>query len=89
MKSVANKDFWDSYNALLKEIQKTANKAYGLFEENPSHPSLHFKKVNDNPLVYSVRISINYRALGVLASDTIVWFWVGNHDAYEATINSL
>ena len=89
MKSVTTKDFWKGYNALPKNIQQAAEKAYSLFVENSSHPSLQFKKVNDNPAVYSVRINIHYRALGVVEGNTIIWFWVGNHDSYEATINSL
>jgi len=41
------------------------------------HPSLHFKKVGP---YRSVRVGIAYRALGIEDRDTIVWFWIGNHD---------
>jgi hypothetical protein len=37
--------------------------------------------------IYSVRIGIHYRALGVREGDDIVWFWVGSHDEYERLIS--
>jgi hypothetical protein len=39
--------------------------------------------------VYSVRITLNYRAVGVLSGDEIVWFWVGKHDEYETLLRNL
>ncbi|MDR9418410.1 type II toxin-antitoxin system RelE/ParE family toxin [Gracilimonas sp.] len=79
--------FWKYYERLPENVKEKAKKAYQYFEENPAHPSLRFKKVNDDPKVYSVRISIEYRALGVLEGNEIIWFWVGSHDDYEELIN--
>jgi len=33
--------------------------------------------------VYSVRVSRNYRALGILEDGDIVWLWIGPHDEYD------
>jgi len=33
--------------------------------------------------MYSVRIGTGWRALGILESDSIVWFWIGSHNAYD------
>ena len=33
--------------------------------------------------IYSVRVDKGYRALGWLEGDTVIWFWIGNHHAYE------
>jgi len=33
--------------------------------------------------VYSVRISHDYRAVGILQDAGIVWFWIGNHQDYD------
>jgi len=52
------------------------------------HPGLRFKKVIDDPPTYSVRITQSYRALGVKDNNTIIWFWIGNHDEYEQLISS-
>lgn len=37
-------EFWKRYDALPAEIQEQADKQYTLFQTNPSHPSLHFKR---------------------------------------------
>ena len=44
---------------------------------------LRFKQVKPNAPVYSVRIGLNHRALGLLKDDTITWFWIGSHDEYD------
>ena len=45
-----SKSFRDSYDALSERIKKLADKNYDLLKDNPSHPSLHFKKVGQLPL---------------------------------------
>ena len=83
MKSRTTKRFWKLYQALPGEIQLAANKAYALWLENPAHPSLHFKRVDPEEPIYSIRITRQYRALGVLRDDVIVWFWIGKHGVYD------
>jgi len=41
-------DFWEHYNALPKEVRELADKNYGLLRSDPSHPSLHFKRLKDD-----------------------------------------
>lgn len=60
-----------------------------LFEQDPSHPSLRFKKVHPSRPIYSARVSQQYRALGVVADDEIIWFWIGSHDDYEKLLARL
>jgi len=50
---------------------------------NPDHPSLRFKRVDDEEPIYSARVSDDYRVLGVLEKDTMIWYWIGNHAEYE------
>jgi hypothetical protein len=64
-------------------VQAKAQSAYRLWSENPAHPSLRFKKVHATLPVYSVRIDLDWRAVGVLKGDTVVWFWIGSHSDYE------
>jgi hypothetical protein len=89
MESRATKDFWICFNELPKDIQKQAKKTFSIFKDNPTHPGLQFKKVNDEPAVYSVRISLSFRALATKQNDIIIWFWIGNHEAYEKYIRKL
>jgi mRNA-degrading endonuclease RelE of RelBE toxin-antitoxin system len=81
--------FRNAIAKLPKDIRRRAKDAYKLFDDDPNHPSLRFKKVHARESVYSARISLDYRALGVLDGDVIVWFWVGSHAEYEKLLQQL
>lgn len=74
MKSQTLDSFWDNYQLLTNKTRRTARKAYQLWKENPFHPSLHFKCINNEESIWSVRITRSYRAIGILDGDTITWF---------------
>jgi hypothetical protein len=78
--------FRTAFGALPKEIQAQARRAYRLFCADPGHPGLRFKKVEETENVYSVRIGLGYRALGVLDGSVIVWFWIGSHADYDRRV---
>jgi len=80
MKSKASSKFWKAYNGLPITIQSIAVKQYNLWLENPGHPSLQFKKVQN---FWSCRVTDSYRALAVIDGDTAIWFWIGSHAEYE------
>ncbi|MEK6409167.1 MAG: hypothetical protein AABN34_19760 [Acidobacteriota bacterium] len=83
MNSATLPSFWTAYRSLDERVRQTARKAYRLWAENPFHPSLHFKCVNREESIWSVRITRGYRAVGILEGDTVTWFWIGGHDDYE------
>jgi hypothetical protein len=83
MKSATLPSFWTAYAGLDDKIKGQARKAYRLWSESPFHPSLHFKCINQKNNLWSVRITLGYRAVGVLRNDTVTWFWIGDHDGYE------
>ena len=83
MKSATLPSFWEAYESLDPMIKRRARKAYRLWAQNPFHPSLHFKCINSEEDIWSVRITLGYRAIGVLDGDTVTWFWIGGHDEYE------
>ena len=72
--------FWNYYDALPADIQHKADKQYGLFAENPNHPSLRMKPVGP---FWAVRVSRGYRALARRKENDFFGFWIGSHDAYE------
>ena len=78
--------FRRAYGELPQHIQRRAREAYRLFTDNPSHPSLRFRQVHPARPIYSVRITLGYRALGVRDGDVIIWFWIGLHGEYERLI---
>ena len=64
-------------------IQRQADAAYEMWKLNPHHPSLQFKRVDAQAPIYSVRVGRGYRALGWREGDTVIWFWIGDHDEYD------
>lgn len=89
MISRATPRFWAAYGDLPPEIRILAQKAYRLFQQNPGHPSLHFKKIHDREPIYSARMSLGYRAVGLLEGDEITWFWIGSHAEYDRLLDKL
>ena len=89
MKSRATPRFWDAYHELPLEIRELARKAYVLFANNPRHLSLHFKKVHRHEFIYSVRVGLGYRAVGLLENNEITWFWIGSHSQYDRLLANL
>jgi mRNA-degrading endonuclease RelE of RelBE toxin-antitoxin system len=83
MKSAVLPSFWKAYEKLDQEVKQRAQKAFRLWTENPFHPSLHFKCINVSENIWSVRITLNYRAIGIWEEDTVTWFWIGSHDDYQ------
>lgn len=83
MKSATLLSFWESYKLLDSQTKQRTRKTYYLWRDNPFHPSLHFKCINREENIWSVRISLNYRAVGILEKDTVTWFWIGSHTKYE------
>jgi len=83
MRSATLPSFWSAYKPLSDEIKREARKAYRLWEQNPFHPSLRFKCINREENIWSVRITLRCRAVGILDGDLVTWFWIGGHDEYE------
>jgi hypothetical protein len=61
-------------------VRQVADQNYELLKVDPSHPSLHFKKVGE---YWSVRAGKGYRALGVETEKGISWVWIGTHAEYD------
>jgi hypothetical protein len=86
IESRTTRRFREVYANLPEEIQRQTRQAYLLFREDPRHPSLRFKKVDEESNTFSVRVGLGYRALGVMEGSTIVWFWIGSHADYDRLI---
>jgi len=69
VRSRATPRFWAAYEELPPEIRGLARKAYRLFRENARHPNHDFKKVHDRDPIYSVRVTLGYRAVGLLEDE--------------------
>jgi len=85
----ANADFWDDYQKLTAEIRARADKQFALLKTNPQHPSLQFKKIGerDGQEIWSARVTLKYRALAVKLAGEYLWFWIGEHNVYDAFLS--
>ncbi|MDQ2084290.1 hypothetical protein RA307_29225 [Xanthobacteraceae bacterium Astr-EGSB] len=88
MNSRATPDFWACFRELPDHVQARAQSAYALWTANPHHPSLQFKEIPAaGEGVWSVRVGIGWRALGVRRGDEMIWFWIGSHADYDKLIS--
>ena len=89
MEHRATANFWHHYNALARDLRSRAEKQFQLLKANPQHPSLQFKKVGERNgrEIWSARVTLNYRALAIRRDDGYLWFWIGDHESYEALIS--
>jgi hypothetical protein len=83
MQSRVVASFWNGYNRLPVAVQKLAMKQYKLWLDDPHHPSVRFKKVG---VYWSARITDDYRALGIMDENTVIWFFLGTHVEYNQVL---
>ncbi len=89
MKSSVTKAFRKQLSQLPVSVQEQAAKAYALWRSDPYHNSLQFKLVCQRQPIYSARVGLNYRSLGLLEEDHIYWFWIGIHTEYDQLLQRL
>lgn len=89
MSSRTTEAFRAAFNSLPPDIQERAREAFDRFEEDPQHPSLQFKKVHSSRPIYSVRVTLSYRALAIQSNEHWLWFWIGSHSAYDDLLKRL
>jgi len=75
--------YWVAYAALPEDVRRVAEKNFALLKADPSHPSLHFKKIGK---FWSARVGLQYRALAVAGDGGYIWVWIGDHETYSRLI---
>ena len=78
--------FWKYLEKLPEPVRMVSKKNFALLKANPSHSSLHFKKVGK---FWSVRAGINHRALAVKDGEDFIWVWIGTHDEYKRILKKM
>ena len=89
MTSHLTEDFVAHFRRLPRRIQELARKNYRLWKYNPAHPSLDFKQVSQRSPIFSVRVGIGWRAVGVKKEEAMIWFWIGSHAEYNRLLKQL
>lgn len=87
MNHLALPRFWRHYRQLPEDVRELADKNFDLLKSDPRHPSLRLKRVGKTKQLWSVRVGMHYRALGVEKPNGIVWFWVGPHAEYDKLLS--
>jgi hypothetical protein len=77
------------FQDLPAEVQRRAREAYLIWRENPAHPGIQYKRVHPHQPIYSVRIGLDWRAVGVRRESTMIWFWIGSHADYDGLLKRL
>ncbi len=89
MKSSVTKAFRKKLDGLPVSVQEQAAKADELWRSDPYHNGLQYKRVSQRQPIYSARVSLDYRVLGLLEDDHIYWFWIGAHAEYDELLKRL
>ena len=89
MESRTTERFRKSYEELPARIKEDAKRIFKTWKSDPYLKSLKFKKIHSKENIYSIRIGISWRALGLKENETIIWFWIGSHSDYDKLINTL
>lgn len=80
--------YWKHFDELPPEVRRLAEKNYQLWKENPQYPGLRFKKIHADLPIFSFRVGMRYRTVGVeTKSEKIAWFWIGSFEHFKNEIN--
>ncbi|HEX8202564.1 MAG TPA: hypothetical protein VF590_18950 [Isosphaeraceae bacterium] len=89
MNSQLTEDFLACYARLPASVREQARRAYRLWRADPAHPGVQFKRVHPVEPIFSARVGLRWRALGLLEDGTVTWFWIGSHAEYDALLARL
>jgi hypothetical protein len=79
--------YWRHFDELPAPVRKLATSNYELWKKNPNHPSLRFRQIHPDRPIFSFRVGMRHRTVGVQADDErIVWFWMGSFEHFRELI---
>lgn len=89
MTSIVTAAFLANLGQVPGPVRRQASRAYALWRADPFHPSLQFRRVSQRQPVFSARVGIGHRALGLRDGDTVTWFWIGSHAEYDSLLGRI
>jgi mRNA-degrading endonuclease RelE of RelBE toxin-antitoxin system len=87
--SEITESFQQGYKRLPEKVRQRVRKTYRQWAANPFHPSLHYKKIHATLPIWSVRVGLHYRVVGVVHDEKMLWYFVGTHAEYDRLIKTL
>ncbi len=88
-KSEITESFRQDYGRLPEQVKIQVTQTYRRWVKEPFYPSLHFKKVHSQEPIWSVRVGMHYRVVGVKYDERMIWFFVGTHAEYDQLLKTL
>lgn len=83
MKHFTSPRFWKCYDALPEDVRALADACFLRLKDNPRHPSIQFKRIGD---LWSARVGLHYRTLGMDVPGGVMWVWIGPHAEYDTIL---
>lgn len=89
MTSRTTKRFRKLLSDLPPPVQKQAYEAYRTWMRDPWHAGLQFKQIHATRPIFSARIGLDWRAVGVRTGDAVLWYFISSHADYDRLIKTL
>ena len=83
MISRATPSFWRALERLDGTGRRAAERAFHRFQADPNQNSLSFKKLAGHADLWSVRVSLDLRAVGHRTGEVITRVWIGTHNEFD------
>jgi mRNA-degrading endonuclease RelE of RelBE toxin-antitoxin system len=80
LRFIVTERFSRAYHDLPDELQRKADKALRLLQENPKHPSLRIKKIQGTSGIWEARVDRSCRITLEMRSDSFLLRNIGKHD---------
>jgi len=84
-----NERFQRAFGKLPAKVKLQAKNAYKIWKDNPHYPGLKFSNIHPNKPLYSIRIGLGWRAIGLKEGDCMIWFRIGSHEEYNNLLTRL
>lgn len=79
--------YWAALDDLPEEVQRRAETNFRLWKTQPKHPSLRFKQIHPDQPIFSFRVGLKHRTVGVQTpDDRIAWFWIGSFQQFRDAV---
>jgi len=82
-------EFLPLYWTSPEQVRQQARQAYALFRQGLHHPCLRFRQFHPLRPIFSARVGLRYRVVGVREGNDIFWFWIGSHSEYDPLLSQL
>ena len=85
--SLREDSYWNRFDDLPEDVRKLAEANFKLWQDNPTHPSLRFKQIHRELPIFSFRVGMRHRTVGVRTNDNrLAWFWIGSFQNFQDII---